>query len=301
MSFLKPYMISLTDLINIGFLIILCGFLFVTHSYNPYTDRLFALYTIVLIFIFAMAYFRYNNRQPKYNLFYLLSAVAIFIILYESISGLLPIYVGSMRYDMMIDNLDKSVFGVSPTVWMQRIISAPLTEVLYILYFVYFIMPVLLIILLYRNREFKELEISLFILFINYYGAYITYFFIPVEGPRYYLIHEHTVPLDGLLLAHPLRDLINMCEPSTLDCFPSLHASILIVITILAKRYYRKLYIPYVVLSIIIIFSLVYLRYHYILDILVGAIWAIVSVFLGSYIVEKYASRFTSHLISENE
>ena len=50
---------------------------------------------------------------------------------------------------------------------------------------------------------------------------------------------------------------------------------------------------------IIIIFSLVYLRYHYILDILSGAIWALISVYLGTYLYEKYSSRFNSHLVDE--
>lgn len=295
----KASMFSLIDLLNMGFLAVLIGFLITTHDYNPYTDKLYALYGIVLIFIVALAYFRNINKHIKYNLFYLLSAVVIFIVLYESISGLLPIFVGDIRYDAWIDSLDKQVFGISPTVWMQRLIFPLLTEVLYLLYFIYFLMPVILIILLYRNKEYREVEVSLFTLFINYYGAYIAYFFVPVEGPRYYLANEHTVSLDGLLLAEPLRDFINKCEPSTLDCFPSLHTSILIVITFLASRYYRKIFKSYVVLSIIIIFSLVYLRYHYILDILAGAIWALISVYLGTYLYEKYSSRFNSHLVDE--
>lgn len=294
----KPFIISLIDMLNIGFLLVLFGFLLTTHDYNPYTDRLYALYGIILIFIFALAYFRSKNHSTKYNLFYLFATVMVFIILYESISGLLPVYVGELRYDAWIDNLDKHIFGISPTVWMQRIIHPVLTEILYILYFVYFLMPVVLIIVLFRNKEFKELEISLFALFICYYGAYITYFFVPVEGPRYFLIHEHTIPLDGLLLAAPLRDFINMCEPSTLDCFPSLHSAILIVVTLLAARYYKRLYNLYFALSIVIIFSLVYLRYHYILDILVGAIWAVISVYLGIYLHKRFSTKFSEQLIA---
>ncbi len=294
----KPFIISLIDMLNIGFLLVLFGFLLTTHDYNPYTDRLYALYGIILIFIFALAYFRSKNHSTKYNLFYLLATVMVFIILYESISGLFPVYVGELRYDAWIDNLDKHIFGISPTVWMQRIIHPVLTEILYILYFVYFLMPVVLIIVLFRNKEFKELEISLFALFICYYGAYITYFFVPVEGPRYFLIHEHTIPLDGLLLAAPLRDFINMCEPSTLDCFPSLHSAILIVVTLLAARYYKRLYNLYFALSVVIIFSLVYLRYHYILDILVGAIWAVISVYLGIYLHKRFSTKFSEQLIA---
>ncbi len=293
----KPFIVSLIDVVNLGFLCVLIGFLIVTYTDNPYSNVLMALYLVILLSIFGIAKYRNHHQTVKYNLFYLLSAVILFITMYESISGLLPIFVGNLRFDAMIDNLDKSVFGISPTVWMQRIIFPSLTEVLYILYFVYFFMPVILVILLYRNGEFKELEISLFTLFINYYGAYISYFYIPVEGPRYYLAHEHVVPLDGIFLSEPLRDFINLCEPSTLDCFPSLHSSILVVVTALAYKFYPRIFKIYLVLSIVIIFSLVYLRYHYLLDIVFGALWAGISLYLAHRIFSLFSNRFNSHFV----
>lgn len=298
----KQYVLSLIDLLNIGFLFILLGFLISTHNINPYTDKLYALYGIILIFIGTLAFWRKKSSGKKSNnVYFLLSTVLIFVILYESISGLLPIFAGEYRFDSYIDGLDKQIFGISPTVWMQAFIHPVLTEFLYILYFIYFILPVLLVFLLYRKKAFKHVEISLFTLFINYYGAYISYFIFPVEGPRYFLAGEHTKNLDGLILSSPLRDFINFCEPSTLDCFPSLHASILVVITLLAKKYYKSLLKPFFYLSIIIIFSLVYLRYHYILDILTGIIWAVISVYLGALLYDKFENKFSSLLIRTND
>jgi membrane-associated phospholipid phosphatase len=213
------------------------------------------------------------------------------------LSGLLPLFVGDLRYDATIDQWDKFVFGISPSVWMERLAHPIFTEFLYLFYAIYFILPFILVIIIYRNKEYKELEITMFSIFLNYYGAYICYFFVPVEGPRYYLANEHTLSLDGIFLSQTIRDVINSYEPSTLDCFPSLHTSTLVLIILLASRYYRKLFVPFILMGVVIIFSLVYLRYHYIIDILGGIIWAFISFYASAWIYKKYSNVFHQHII----
>jgi len=292
--------LSLIDISSLVFMLVLVGFLATIHDLNPYTDKLIGFYAIVTIFVAAIAYYRYTHPNPKHNLIYLLGSIVIFLGLYESISGLLPIYVGGLTYDAWIDNLDKNIFGVSPTVWLQKITFPLLTEILYVFYFVYFLMPVLLVAILFRNKKYYETVVSMLTLFINYYGAYVLYFFVPVQGPRIYLAQEHTVPLEGYFFAGPIRDIINFFEPSTLDCFPSLHTSIVIIVTLLAARFYRRFYKLYFFLSIVIIFSLIYLRYHYILDVLAGALWAFVSFYLAIELHKRYHHKFQNLLVHQS-
>ncbi|MBK8668324.1 MAG: phosphatase PAP2 family protein [Saprospiraceae bacterium] len=291
------FVLSLIDSLNLIFILIMVGFLITTHDYNPYTDRLYALYGILTVFILSLSYFRRKWPQKGSNLVFLITAFVVFVILYDSISGLLPVFAGTTRYDKVIDDWDKAFFGISPSVWSQKIMHPVITEVFYWLYFIYFLIPVLLIVLLYRKRAYLKLEISMFTIFINYYGAYICYFFVPVQGPRYYLVGEHTKSLDGILISGFIRDFINYFEPSTLDCFPSLHASILVVVTMLSARYFRSLYKTFLIISIIIIFSLIYLRYHYVLDIIAGILWAVISVYLGRWIYHKYNRYFQNQLM----
>jgi len=297
----RPFknILSLIDTTSLVFLLVLVGILASIHDMNPYTDKLVAFYGIVTIFIAAIAFYRYKNPHPSHNLIYLVISIAIFLALYESISGLLPVFTGGHTYDAWIDNLDKSILGISPTVWLQKITFPWLTEILYLFYFIYFLMPVVLVAILFRNKKYYETEVSMFILFINYYGAYIMYFFVPVQGPRIYLAQDHTVPLDGYIFAQPIRDIINFFEPSTLDCFPSLHTSIVIVVTLLAGRFYRRFYKLYIFLSVVIIFSLIYLRYHYILDVVAGALWAVVSFYCAIYLHKKFNQKFQNLLIQQ--
>jgi membrane-associated phospholipid phosphatase len=55
------------------------------------------------------------------------------------------------------------------------------------------------------------------------------------------------------------------------DCFPSGHTEIPLLTLWLARRYRRKLFLVYLPITAAMIFSTVYLRFHYVVDVLAGA------------------------------
>jgi membrane-associated phospholipid phosphatase len=220
--------------------------------------------------------------------------VILFIVMYESMAALLPFF-KELRYDVVIEMWDRKILGVSPTLWLQQFTGPVLTEMMYIFYFIYFPLPLVLVVYLMAKKKYAEAEQSIFTLFICYYGAYICYFFIPVTGPKYFLEQQYYIALDGLFLSEPIRHLIDFCEPSRLDCFPSLHAAILLVTLILALRFQRKMFYYFILAGTGILFSLIYLRYHYFTDVVAGAAWAAISVLLSRWLYQKFRHRFSFH------
>jgi len=283
---------TLIDLLNLCFLFVLVIFFLVTYSKTPFQTTLFLLYSLVFGVIFAIIIYKENISIKYINHIQWIIPVIVFITLYMSISGLLPYYTENVVFDGVIDAWDKKVFGISPSVWMEKFTHPIITEMLYILYFVYFVLPIVLMFFIFNYRSQIIAEVSFFSILLNYYGAYIIYFFVPVVGPRFFLENEHAMELEGLFLSDHIRNTINFFEPSTLDCFPSLHTSILVLITILAAKYYEPFYRIYFVLSTVIIISLIYLRYHYLLDIIVGIIWGVVSYYVGQYVYDKFKNKF---------
>jgi membrane-associated phospholipid phosphatase len=174
-------------------------------------------------------------------------------------------------------NIDHALLGVNPTVWIEQWAQPLLTDVLYLFYFFYFPMPLIMLGWMYAKGKLQEAEESFFLYLFCYYGAYILYFFIPVEGPRFYLNGLQNVALDGVVLSEPIRRLIDTLEPNKLDAFPSLHAAILTMTMLLTYRHNRKLFHAFIPCAIGITVSLVYLRYHYVIDVIVGFVWAIMS------------------------
>ena len=60
------------------------------------------------------------------------------------------------------------------------------------------------------------------------------------------------------------------------DAFPSGHTAIAVLSAMLASTYRLRIKLIYWILTIGIIFSTVYLRYHYVVDVIAGIIFALI-------------------------
>lgn len=287
--------LSIIDLINLGFLGILFIILILAFNKTPYRYNLSFFYSGLLAFLFLLSRLRGPEQNESWRIFIMFIYPVIFLFsIFESFFMLLP-YFNSGRYDQIMANIDFSLLGVNPTVWIEQLVHPLLTEILYILYFFYFPMPLIVLGWMYKNGYFREIERSLFIFFICYFGAYISYFLIPVQGPRYFLADLQTVGLNGYILSEPIRNLINYMEPNKLDAFPSLHAAILLITMIVARRNNKKMYNFFIPVAVGITVSLVYLRYHYIIDVIVGFVWAVFVWLAGGKVYDKYKTNFNFH------
>lgn len=291
----RTFFFSLIDITNLLFLAALFIFLILTGNRTPYFIFLIVLYTLFFFITWLMARWRQNVMGDKrINSVLFFYPVVLFLCMYESLSVLLP-YFNDRRYDTFIEALDNMFLGVSPTIWLQQYTAPWLTELMYLFYFIYFPLPLILIIDLLRKQQFRATEKIIFTLFICYYSAYICYFIVPVMGPRYFLASQYSIPLDGLMFSEPIRVLVNFGEPSQLDCFPSLHAAILLVTLMLAFRFQRKMFYYIFPPGVGIMISLIYLRYHYFTDVVAGAVWAVASIALSRWLFSKLHPHFSFH------
>lgn len=287
--------ISIIDFLNLTVLIVFIIFYFIGFNKTPYKGTLAIWYSVLLLFIIVMSRLRLSKNEFRgKKLLFLVYPMIFFFSLFESIFMILP-YFNTLRYDDLMISIDHFICGVHPTIWIEKIINPPLTELMYISYFFYFPMPLILVILLYYRKQFEALEELIILMFITYYVAYITYFFLPVEGPRFHLNHLQTVPLIGLFLSKPIMSLINFFEPNKLDCFPSLHAAIMLVIMYLTFKNAKKLFYVYLPFAFLIMISLVYCRFHYVIDIIAGTVLAIFCVTLGRMAYFKFRNKFIYH------
>ena len=173
-------------------------------------------------------------------------------------------------FDQLLINLDAALFGAHPTVYLERMVHPLLTEILAWAYIMYFFLPVTLGIFLYRSKSHRAFENAAFAVILSFCISLVGYLLVPAIGPRFTLEHLQTVPLHGVFLADAIRDLLNQLEQIQRDCFPSGHTMIALISLYYAKKYFPllgKIYLP-VVLALI--FSTVYLRYHYAVDVLAG-------------------------------
>jgi membrane-associated phospholipid phosphatase len=159
-------------------------------------------------------------------------------------------------------------------VWAERFITPRRTEIFSTFYSSFFLIAPSLVILLWllgRYRAAKEVALGVILCF---YTGYLLYVIFPAAPPRLYLesLGMFTVTLRGGLIMDFQRALIEMMpNHASRAAFPSLHAAVSLVTIYYAWRHCRW-YVPVLVFVVTgLLVSTVYLRHHYVVDLVAGA------------------------------
>ncbi len=216
-------------------------------------------------------------------------------------------------FDPVLIRIDHAMFGTDPTIWLfHHFPIVPLfTEFMQFCYFTYYFLPVIVAIELFIHRHDHpnedhsndELEQFRFIVIYGLLASYICYLLMPGIGPRFTL-HEFSNisnELPGLWITEPLRMLINAGENITSlmtsteaakvvtrDVFPSGHTEMTLLCILMAFKFRVRSRWFVLFFGTGLFFSTVYLRYHYAIDVIAGALLAIITL----YTAEPVASFF---------
>jgi membrane-associated phospholipid phosphatase len=253
--------ISVIDALNLSFLALVSAF--AIRSATPYAVPLSIIYSALLALLLL------GCRQHNRPLAMFILPVVFLIAVFETFFMVVP-YFSTWRSDDVLARLDFAILGVTPTEWATRWAAPWLTEIMYCCYLFYFPMPLILVGWMWARSKLRELEESYFVYLTCFYASYLFYFVFPAEGPRFHLTALHSEPLPGLVLTEPIRHLIDALEPNKFDAFPSVHAAIMLTTMLLAFRHNRRMFASLMAPAIGIAISLVYCRYHYVVDVLVG-------------------------------
>jgi membrane-associated phospholipid phosphatase len=214
------------------------------------------------------------------------SPVFFIILIYESMGDL--IHYLHPDIDQTLIRIDYSLFGVHPTIWMERWIVPWLTDLLSLAYISYYFLPVTLIVVLYLKKN-PGLYPAVFLLSLGYYLSFIGYILFPAVGPRFTMTSLHTVPLEGSFITDWVRDGLNTIEHNKRDCMPSGHTQIALTVLYLAYRYERVIFYLFFPFVCGLVLSTVYLRYHYVIDLVAGIALAIGSMAIGPLLYEWWS------------
>jgi len=173
-----------------------------------------------------------------------------------------------MIKDGWLISVDRFLFGCDPTVWLQRITTPWLTELMQMLYTTNYLLPIIMFLILYLKKERIPFQKAAFAITLGYILSYLGYFTIPAIGPRC-TIH-HAIPLQGVFIREQLHRIVYSMESCPRDCFPSGHTEIPLITLWLVYRFKRRLFWIYLPIITGLICSTVYLRYHYVVDVMAG-------------------------------
>lgn len=186
--------------------------------------------------------------------------------------------------DALLSRLDRALFGVNPSLWMERFARPAITEVMQLAYLAYYLLPFVLLGTLYQRGQTAAFDRCLVALLLSHYLAFVGYLTVPALGPRFHLAGQYRTDLPGLLLAEPTRNLLDALEGIKRDAFPSGHTSAILITAFYGARFTPEL-IPWLLPTAgLMILSTLYLRYHYAVDVLAGGLLAALCVLLATLV-----------------
>lgn len=201
--------------------------------------------------------------------------------------------------DYILIRLDRVIFGTDPTAILDRIATPGLTEFLQICYSSFYVLWFILGIDLLKQHNEEGFLFFLFVLMYGFYTSYVGYLLVPAIGPRFTLYNFAKLDqqLPGLYLTPILREIINSGESITnvakaamlaqRDCFPSGHTEMTLITISTAIRYRAKSAMIIIPLGVGLIFATVYMRYHYGIDVIAGALLGTMVLASGKWLESK--------------
>lgn len=194
-------------------------------------------------------------------------------------------------YDALLAAIDHALFGLHPTQWLARMANPYVTELLQIAYTLFYVWFLVLGIELYRKRRFASFR---FTIVYGFLISYVGYLLLPAVGPRFTL-HDFArinTELPGVLFTPALRVFVNFFESiqpgmtgaaalasAQRDVFPSGHTMMMLLMMVFACREKLQTRGAVWITGSLLIFATVYLRYHYVVDILAGALLALLCLY----------------------
>lgn len=120
-----------------------------------------------------------------------------------------------------------------------------------------------------RRGDFGRFAFSVAVIFV---ALYAMYFVAPAAGPR--LPDAQAADPEGGALTAGLREFLRVCERTELDAFPSGHTAVSLVVLAECWILLPRTRAPVAALVAAIVFSTVYLSFHYVADVIGGIVLA---------------------------
>ncbi len=198
-------------------------------------------------------------------------AIAVYTNLHDTIA-----FVNPGDISPVLIKIDEALFGVNPVLWAEKLYNPILTEIFSFCYLNHFWFSLILGIVLYVSDSRKHFRSAMLGIVLLYYAGYIFYIIFPAVPPRLTLIPYFIKNFDGSVLGGAVDKVVNISFATSRAAFPSLHCANTLITLMYAYKYKRWLSFIFLPIAIGLVFSTVYLRHHYVIDIIAGFVLAII-------------------------
>lgn len=210
-----------------------------------------------------LALLRYGYPVVLFTFFYSMTGGTIFLL-------------HDHWFDPQITAFEKSLFGVNPTLYIDRhLLNVWFNELVMALYFCYYFMIPGFTICVFLRRDFVILKRAITAICLTFFVSYPLFFLYPVEGPRWHFAGQYVNDVQGPVF----RQLVNFVIANGAvrgGCVPSTHVAVALVILMFCLKHYRRVGIALIPVNLGLAIGTFWGRFHYVSDVVVGVAIAVV-------------------------
>ena len=190
--------------------------------------------------------------------------------------------------DHLFIHADEWLFGCQPAFEFSKHMPYKwLSELMSFAYFSYFLMINFIGFYFYFAKNKNALKI-LFIVLCSFLIYYVLFIILPVVGPQFYFAEPQNQVPDGYWVRKLLVFIQTSGEKPT-GAFPSSHVGVSLIMSILVYKHARRFFPYFFALVILLIFSTVYIKAHYLIDVIGGFVSAPIIYLIGKKLWGKFA------------
>lgn len=257
-----------TEVVIISYLIITGFLILVYHSRLQHIQRhlSFRIGMILVIYIISLR----HKKNPSNKIIELVRFMLPFLMLvylYPETDYLNNLFFRK-NLDPFFSGLEYRIFSTQPALlFAAKLPSDTVAELMYFGYFSYYFMIFGIPLLIFYKKDMQLGNKVSFIIICAFLIYYLIFIIVPVGGPQFFF-EKTDGPLPRGYLFGPLIHIIDKYGERPTAAFPSSHVGICMLLLWAAFRYYRKILPVLIPVSLLLILSTIYLRAHYIIDVI---------------------------------
>ncbi len=251
---------------------------------RPFSDytQIYIGNALVAIMIFACARWAPIGKSRFTDFLRAAYPALLFGYFYTQTGGLMRLFYPEFL-DAGLTAWEAQVYGGSVTIWLDQnflgggTLTTITTEILSACYFGYYLMMPAIMIPLLVLKRYDQIGEMLTAASITFAVSFNLFWFFPIEGPRWFFAQTFTHDINGPIFREMVQFVIRNGAVHG-GAMPSTHTGVAIVFLVYLYRYYRRWFYASLPIVIGIAIGAVYGRFHYITDIIVGALIAAVCI-----------------------
>lgn len=194
------------------------------------------------------------------------------------------------RFDKALQAIDVRLLG-DPAKFFASLGARWLSDVLACCYIVYYPLLIAVPVALYARGELASFRTTAAIIMSAFVMTYVSYALFPAVGPHSLFDGPRAPVLDGYGIAKHVYAMTHDVPREPPDAFPSGHAMVGMLAPAMAWRFYRPMFGWLAMVGVGIVLATLYLRYHYVIDVVAGLMLAPVAWKVGTWIDRRWDER----------